>query len=159
MRYLVLIIKPTVCLIFGIVIISKGYYFFGGCAICGFILFLLQFVFIFIKDLEWISESLVNEDKLTSIKKETALYDFVFDSIYKGRIKKGMSLEELKKVMQEFDHVNHYLDLGFGIAQSKRGSKNYFYGYGKGMPTPRIVLTVKKGKLASVRQYVGLINY
>jgi hypothetical protein len=157
MRYFIPIIMATTCLALGIGFISERYYFWGGCFICGFILFLLRFVFMFIKDLEWISESLVDEVKLKSIKECSAAYDFVLNSIAEGKIKKGMGIEELNKVLSTYESQPRIYNL-CGMAQSKRGSKNYFYGYGKGMPTPELCLIVTNGKLESVKHQVGLIN-
>lgn len=116
-----------------------------------FILYLPQLMQFF-DDLKWMNAALVDEEAHKRVKEERERYIFVMENIEARRIRKNMTIDELKKILEEFKKGTIQLGLYLGEGKARKVKKIYFFGYGLKIPTPQLILFLKDDKLIGWRK-------
>jgi hypothetical protein len=111
------------------------------------------------EELSWISKSLVDENTYKDIKDRTRFYDLIYDSIINGKIRIGMSIEEINIYLKNF--IKQYQeDIRKGLEfrrciyfkhSNKTNNDIVLKGYGKDMPTSELILKIRNGKLIKIK--------
>lgn len=111
-------------------------------------------------ELFWISKCLFNEKEKEWYAKEALLYHFLCEYDYGEILKTGMTLEELQKEINSSewatDGAKEYSSFLWertsGLKDgNKKNKKIIIRGFGHEMPTPKLILRFKQGKLVSWR--------
>jgi len=107
-------------------------------------------------ELQWIQDSIVNKDQFQT-KTVPAFYAFMLNNLKQGKIKNGMTLEEIYKTLEKQDGFEDNFVLChtyFGEDKTKTTQNDVFvfHGWGLEIPCPKLVLTIKNGKLTRWKQ-------
>jgi len=110
------------------------------------------------KELSWISKCLVDEEEYKTIKARKQFYDLIFYSIANGNIRIGMSLDKINAYIK--DSIKGYSqDIREGLEFRKSIHFKSFAkkgnivldGFGDNIPTPKLILKIREGKLIDAK--------
>jgi len=105
------------------------------------------------KELSWMSEAMMDNSTLEEIKHQRVVYKFIQNLIYDKKIKRGMSVYEFRQMLKEYENavlIDDKLNSTIKWLINKEDNlpnRLSFNGYGYGIPTPKLVLKIKGGKL------------
>ena len=112
----------------------------------------------FKEELEWISEAVILKEERHDYTERMHFWLFVRDALANSEplIKNGMTTREIYKILSKADEEknksNHAMRLQLYFGDDKKDDNITLLAFGLGVPTPRLLLKVRKGKLVGWRQ-------
>lgn len=108
-------------------------------------------------DLEWISNAMMDSREFDSYKEERHLFGFLQRCMNEKKIKVDQSVSDIRKVIDGYvglksnDLAKFKFDYLLDDKEPSKIHKIYVRGYGGGIPTPKITLKVRYGKLIEAK--------
>ncbi len=116
-------------------------------------------------ELDWISEALLDKRYLRDRERESGFYNFMRNNLIEGKIKKSMSIMQIAKVIEEEEkrlqdesyailneYSEYYNYLYFNKDKANKSDTIIIKGFGNSIPTPKLILRIKKGKLVGWKE-------
>ena len=107
-------------------------------------------------ELSWISRAIMDTNEYELIKGQLGFYNFIQRAIAEGIIQKGMTKDEIADAIDKYIKENSFQKNDYEWLELRKslwfGKKENDYkitilGYGEGIPTPKLILTIKNSKL------------
>lgn len=130
---------------------KNGNFIIGSLLIGVFMIFLLILEEAHIRDniieeMKWISNCLLNNGDLKNARDQGKFYSFMLSALKEERIKKGMHMDEIYKFLEgnnKNEQFSYRPYLYFGNLKEKNSDIIKLHGFGRGIPTPKLILKIK----------------